>query len=701
VPAPGGSPAVVFRNFSFRYAAQREPTLRDINLTVARGEKILILGPSGSGKSTLTYCLNGLIPHAFPGRIDGSLAILGEDAAGLSIFEMSKRVGTVLQDTDGQFVGLSAAEDIAFALENDAVEGAEMRRRVRDAARLVDMEAFLEREPRDLSGGQKQRVALAGVLIDDVEILLFDEPLANLDPAAGQEAMEIIDRIDGGGDDAATDGATAGDGAADGATTGDGVTATGGRRRKTVIIVEHRLEDALHRPVDRIVLMDRGRIVADLPPAALLATDLLRRTGVREPLYLSALRCAGVPVTAASHGDDLARLVFDAGKVRAWFASVSSIVEAPPAPAAPPASPEPPLLEFQHVSFAYPGPGGDPGPWTLRDLSFAIPRGSMVSLVGKNGAGKSTIARLVCGFVMPSTDAAGGDGTGAADGGGGGGLGRILFEGRDMAGLSIKERAERAGFVMQNPNQMFSTPLIYDEAARALRNRGVAEAEVRDRVHAALEVCGLSPYRSWPIRALSYGQKKRLAVAAIIVTDVRLLILDEPTAGLDPKQILEIRGLITELGRDHTVILSSHILPEVSAVCRRVLIINRGKIVADGAPETLAKRLLGSSHIMMRLDAGGGGEAAVSTALNRVPAIRRIEFRESQEPGTVELVAEAEGDADIRRDLFHALAGAGIPILMTRSLDLSLEEIFLNLTTTEPAGTGPAAAAGNAGKEND
>ncbi len=165
-----------------------------------------------------------------------------------------------------------------------------------------------------------------------------------------------------------------------------------------------------------------------------------------------------------------------------------------------------------------------------------------------------------------------------------------------------------------------------------------------------------------------------------MIGDPQALIMDEPTAGLDPKQILEIRDLIRELGKDHTIILSSHILPEVSAVCKRVLIINEGRIVADDTPENLAKRILGGSHILLRMDAS---ETQISEALAKVPSIKKLEFRESQEAGTVEALAEAAEDTDIRRDLCRALAAADIPILMMRSQDMSLEEIFLNLTTKE------------------
>ena len=251
--------AVRFEHFTFQYYAQAEPTLHDINLEIRKHEKVLIVGPSGSGKSTLAHCINGLIPFAFKGKIEGKLELDGQDTAGMNIFDRSIKVGTVLQDSDTQFVGLSVAEDIAFAMENDCVPQEEMKRRVAEVGQIVGVDSILGSEPSEISGGQKQRTTLAGVLVNHAEILLFDEPLANLDPATGKTAIEIIDTVHR-------------------------------TQNKTTIIIEHRLEDVLHRPVDRIILMKEGRILADTDPHSLCASSLLVANGIREPLYLSALK---------------------------------------------------------------------------------------------------------------------------------------------------------------------------------------------------------------------------------------------------------------------------------------------------------------------------------------------------------------------------------------------------------------------------
>ena len=349
------TPIIEFKDYTFKYRSQVEPTLYNIDLAVYPGEKVLIVGPSGSGKSTLAHCINGLVPFSFPGESSGTLTVGGQDPSKAGIFGMSKLVGTVLQDTDGQFIGLTVAEDIAFALENDCVEQAEMFSKVDEVAEIVDVKTLLSHAPTELSGGQKQRVSMAGVMIDDVDILLFDEPLANLDPATGKKAIDLIDKIS--------------------RTTG-----------KTVLIIEHRLEDALYRDVDRIVVVGDGRIVADRKPDELLCTDILEKEGIREPLYITALKHAGCEILQETHPQHIESMDLAPykEKVQAWFRKAKL----------PPARPgKESALEVLDLDFSY--ITGSP---VLRNIDFKIGKGEMLSIVGKNGAGKSTLSNLVCGF---------------------------------------------------------------------------------------------------------------------------------------------------------------------------------------------------------------------------------------------------------------------------------------------------------------
>ena len=530
------SPVLLFKNFSFRYRAQTEPTLIDINLSINRGEKILILGLSGSGKSTLIHCINGIVPHAFDGENSGGLFLLGGDIRSFDIFGISKIAGTVLQDTDGQFVGLSAAEDIAFVLENDCVAADVMRHRVAETAGLVDMAAHLDKSPHDLSGGQKQRISIAGVLVDNVDILLFDEPLANLDPAAGKDTIELIDELHK-------------------------------KTGKTILIVEHRLEDVLHRPVDRVVVIDGGRIIADRKPAELLASDILKRTGIREPLYVTALAYAGITIEPEMAPESLAALKIDYRPLVEWDRQLvmrnENAARRDNADAPGGAGETKAGLEVRDISFRY----ALEGPEALKGVSFSVAPGECVALVGRNGSGKSTMAKCICGFVRPDS-------------------GSICFDGQDFSALSIMERAEKIGYVMQNPNQMISSHMIFDEIALGLRTRGISETEVKARVYEVLQVCGLFPFRNWPVSALSYGQKKRLTIAAILVLRPSFMILDEPTAGQDYRHYTEFMEFLLGLNRKLKIslLLITHDMHLMLEYTSRAVVLSEGVCVADMEP---------------------------------------------------------------------------------------------------------------------
>lgn len=514
-------PIISFRNFSFQYRAQKRPTLTDINLEIYPGERVLIAGPSGSGKSTLAGCINGLNPFSNPGACTGTLTVDGVDAPHSSIFELSAHVGTVLQDPDGQFIGLTVGEDIAFALENSCTPQDEMHAITRHAAELVGIENHLGYAPHELSGGQKQRVSLAGVMVDQVKILLFDEPLANLDPATGKQAIELIDEIQK-------------------------------KTDTTVLIIEHRLEDVLWRNVDRIVLVNGGTILADLRPDELLSGSLLAENGIREPLYVTALRYAGVDITPDKHPAHVDSLVLDDAdtqKLRDWFT-------ARPRPAAQPE--REPLLEVKGLSFGY-----QKGQQTLRDVSFSIGKGEMVSIVGRNGAGKSTLSKLICGFETPDA-------------------GEIFLNGKPLAEENIRRRAQHIGYVMQNPNQMISKTMIYDEVALGLQRSGLTEEQIREKVEATLRVCGLYPFRNWPISALSFGQKKRVTIASVLVLDPELILLDEPTAGQDFRHYTDIMEFLRGLNaRGVTVVMITHDMHLMLEYTRRALVFCDGRLIAD------------------------------------------------------------------------------------------------------------------------
>ncbi|TFH93305.1 ABC transporter ATP-binding protein [Vibrio ouci] len=514
---------IEFSDFSFRYDSLDKPTLKHINLRIEKGEKIVIIGPSGSGKSTLGQCLNGLIPHAIKGESSGRLLLSGQDTSSLDLHQYTEQIGTVLQDTDSQFVGLSVGEDIAFALENQLMSNIDMYPLVKATAKMVELEDLLTRSPHDLSGGQKQRVSLAGILVDDVDTLLFDEPLAALDPKTGRKTIEIIDQLH---------------------------QETG----KTIIIIEHRLEDVLHRSVDRVILMDQGSIVADMTPNELLASPLLENHGIREPLYLSALKSAQCPLDELSQRDGLDKLSLEQFQTHFdhWHAEQPTHAEHSDT-----------LLSIDNLTYSYDGEKN-----ALEGVSFGIQQGEFVSILGKNGSGKSTITKLIMGVINPDQ-------------------GSIALDGQELSSLSIFERSQQIGVVMQNPNHMISHHMIFDEVAFGLRNKGFDESAVQQKVTEVLELCGLSKYRNWPIEALSYGQKKRVTIASILVLEPKLLILDEPTAGQDYRNYTAMLSFIKKLNEELgiTVIIISHDMHLVLEYTDRSIVISDSKLIAD-APMT-------------------------------------------------------------------------------------------------------------------
>lgn len=523
---------ISFNQFTFQYDAQAEATLKDISFDIAKGEKVLILGPSGSGKSTLAQCLNGIIPNIHEGQAQGQVRIDGQDIFKQSIYDKSQLVSTVLQDPDGQFIGLTVAEDLAFALENDCADQSEMKDKVALWAERLDLTSLLNHRPQDLSGGQKQRVSLAGVLIDESPILLFDEPLANLDPKSGQETIDLIDKIH----------------KEVGATT---------------IIIEHRLEDVLYRPVDRILLVNEGELIFNSSPDELLSSTLLLENGIREPLYVTVLRQLGFDTRSAQNLSqldalDLSDLALPDRVLKDKRDSSSDSI-----------------LKVEGLSVSY----GD-NPAIIEDLSFSLKKGERLAIVGKNGAGKSTLAKALCGFV-PSQ-------------------GKLTYKGQDISQDSIAERSERIGFVLQNPNQMISQTMIFDEVALGLRLRGIEEAEVEERVHEVLKTCGLYSFRKWPISALSFGQKKRVTIASILVLKPEIIILDEPTAGQDYKTYTDIMNFLDSLQKQgHTIVMITHDMQLMLEHSDRCLVVVEGKIIADDKPVTILnqKDLLESANL--------------------------------------------------------------------------------------------------------
>ena len=516
---------ISFKNFSFKYNNVVDKTLKNIDLTINKGEKVLIVGPSGSGKSTLSHCINGLIPFSYRGEFEGEIKIDDIIPYKESLSEVSKKVGTILQDQDSQFIGLSVGEDVAFSFENNAIPLAEMKVKVINSLELVNMVDFINHSPYELSGGQKQRVSLAGVLGSDAEILLFDEPLANLDPASGSEIMQLINDIHE-------------------------------KTNKTIIIVEHRIEDVLEQPFDKVVIIDKGVVKGVGTPNEILKSDLLTNSGLREPLYVEAMKLAGCDVSSEDNLRDINSINEENKEIlKSWFKNETSSKTI---------NKEEKILEIKNLTFSHDGVKN-----TLDDVSFYLNKGEILAVLGNNGAGKSTLCRSITGILKPKS-------------------GSIFLNNECIDSWSIKKKGSAIGYVMQNPNQMISQHMIKDEIALGLKCRNFDKKYIDEKVEEVLKICGLYPYRNWPVQALSYGQKKRVTIASILAINPDVIILDEPTAGQDYKHYTEFMEFIKELSnKGISIIMVTHDMQLTLEYCDRAVVLSGGKKIADDKPSNI------------------------------------------------------------------------------------------------------------------
>ena len=525
---------ISFKNFSFKYSNVVDKTLKNIDLTINKGEKVLIVGPSGSGKSTLSHCINGLIPFSYNGEIEGELTIDNIKPYKESLSEVSKKVGTILQDQDSQFIGLSVGEDVAFNFENNAIPVKEMKVKVVDALQLVNMVDFINHSPYELSGGQKQRVSLAGVLGSDAEVLLFDEPLANLDPASGKEIMNLINDLHD-------------------------------KTNKTIIIVEHRIEDVLDQPFDKVIVINKGEVQGIGTPDEILKSDLLKNNGLREPLYIEAMKAAGCNLDNIKNLRDFTNMD-EANKetIRNWFNGGFENKDN---------NKEEKILEVKNLSFSHDGLKN-----TINNVSFHLNKGEILAVLGNNGAGKSTLCRVITGILKYKQ-------------------GNIFLNNECIDSWSIKKRSSSIGYVMQNPNQMISQHMIKDEIALGLKCRGYSKEYIDEKVEEVLKICGLYPYRNWPISALSYGQKKRVTIASILALNPDVIILDEPTAGQDYKHYTEFMEFIKDLANQGiAIMLITHDMQLTLEYCHRAIVLSGGEKIADDK----SSKILTNENIITR-----------------------------------------------------------------------------------------------------
>jgi energy-coupling factor transport system ATP-binding protein len=511
------SPAVLVRGLSFRYrsAADDEdsqstasvhslpPAIEDISFTLPAGELLLIAGPSGCGKSTLLKCLNGLIPHSYKGILRGEIRLEGRSLRGLSLRDLARHVGTMLQDPDKQILGSTVEQEVAFGMENLGVPRKQMVARIREVLAQLHLEHYQGQATYALSGGQRQQVAAAGILVMQPSIFLFDEPFANLDARAVDELEGLIANLRAQG--------------------------------CTVIIVEHRVEEALRLNPDKILLMREGRQAffgdaatfmqigdptqVKLPIEATLRT-LAHPENARELLVRPIVTAKGTPEAAAT-----------------------------------------PVLSFQDVQFRYRSVDDD----ILHGISFDVRRGETIALLGPNGAGKTTLVKQALGLLRPTR-------------------GSVQLYGEDTRHLSVAQLAARIGYVFQSPGAMLFASSVHKELSFGPENLGFARERIAGVVQQAEEALNIAPFDARSPFSLSFGQQKRVAIASVLAMQSKILLLDEPTAGQDYRSYISFMEYLRGLPELDALLFITHDLDLALRFTQRVLLLRDGNLVADGPP---------------------------------------------------------------------------------------------------------------------
>ncbi|NPV85854.1 MAG: ABC transporter ATP-binding protein [Anaerolineae bacterium] len=490
--------ALLIENLSFRYRSRQELALKDIQLTVAKGEILLIAGASGCGKTTLARCINGLIPRSYKGELSGKIQLCGIDIAKLPLAKISQMVGTVLQDPERQILGTRVISEVAFGLENLGLPREEILAAANQALEHLGISDLRDRETFNLSGGEKQKVALAGVLAMKPNLLLLDEPLASLDPASAQETLSIVRRL-------ADEG-------------------------MTVLMVEHRIEDVLKIAPDRVLYLQRGEI---------------RYLGRLEDLYHS-INYHEVKLPAPM----IVQLAKQEAKPQIFVSSLPS----------PEASDTPPLVSFHQVGFFY-----DEDKPVLKEVNLDIRRGDIIAVLGANGAGKTTLVKHAIGLLKPKS-------------------GRVLVNGRDTHTQSVAQIAQILGYVFQSPSHMLFAPTVEEELAFGPRNLQHSEEQIRKEVTEAIQIVHLSGMEKNPPLALSFGQQKRVSIAAVLAMRSRILVMDEPTAGQDYQNYMSFMHAILQMPGFEAIIFITHDVDLAVIFANRVLLMDQGQIVADDSP---------------------------------------------------------------------------------------------------------------------
>ncbi|MFG6280841.1 energy-coupling factor transporter ATPase [Microbacterium sp. 5K110] len=522
-PRTGVDALLRLRNVAITHLDADRATPADVSLDVHPGEVVLVLGPSGSGKSTLGLAMNGLIPHAVPAEVSGTVTVGGRDAATSPVAELAQTVAMVFQDPDAQLITGSVLDEVCFGPENLRLPVAEVLARAEAALRRVGLWERRDDSPDVLSGGGRQRLAIATALAMGSPLLVLDEPTATLDPTGVDDVYAALRDVVAAGD-------------------------------RSIVLIEHDLDAAMGL-VDRVVALDSaGRVVADGDVDAVLRdrAEDLHALGVWLPTAtLAALRLRRA-------GYAIHPLPLTPGELRAALgATARPAVASVPPHSSPPVNRET-LVRVRDLRVAR---GRTP---VLHGIDLDIAAGEFVAVVGANGSGKTTLVQALAGVRRPPR-------------------GAVRIDGIDVRRASPRDLARRVGFVFQNPEHQFVATTVFDEIAHGLRRQGLRDDEVRRKTDEVLTRFALADKAEVHPFLLSGGQKRRLSVGTALVGGARVLVLDEPTFGQDRARADELLSLLDDLRAEGTtIIVVTHDMQLVAEHADRMLVMDAGRLAADG-----------------------------------------------------------------------------------------------------------------------
>ena len=558
---------ITVENLRYRYPHAKELALDGLDFSVEKGEFIGIIGENGAGKSTLSQALMGLVPQFYKGAYGGTVMVDGIEAGRTPVAQLCGHVGLVFQNPFNQLSGAkdNVYEEVAFGMQNLGVPAEEMKNRVEEALKLLDIWQYRDRNPFDLSGGQMQRVAIASVLVMRPDVMILDEPTSQLDPEGSDEVFKAVETL-----------------------TGSGI---------TILMIEQKIEK-LAAYCDRILLLHKGKQIAFDTPQKVFSMPDLNNYGIQAPAFTRICKAEGVtladgtyPVTVEEAAGVLREKRLGApacadGKERAQRAAGAELAQAGGPSELAVSSDEQFCIKNLDFSYLADVP-------VLKNLNMKLDK-CPTAIIGQNGAGKTTLVKLLKGLLKPIS-------------------GSIYFHGEDISGKTVAMLAGNVGYVFQNPDDQIFKYNVMDEILFGPLNIGMDAERAKKEAERALKLTGLTGKEKENPYDLELYERKMTAIASVLAMDTDVLILDEPTIAQDWKGRQIIGDIIRSLSeRGKLVIAILHDMDFVAENFERVIIMAHGQVLADGTAkevfaqeEALKKARLQKPYVMQLCEALG------------------------------------------------------------------------------------------------